>query len=255
MRFQPYSVAGDQQNPGSAPAPVSPALRYCDRDSSVLDRPLRWYHCLLFLFPLMLAVPCPAQSKTQQSTPSSTTAPASSHRRVHLRHHAHAVKKETPIPAAPPPPLPPAQQPARPAEVSFSQGLLTIHADNSSLVDILTQISRSTGLQIQGLSHDQRIYGAYGPGKLTATISKLLDGSGYDYVIVGGTGSHAPSKLLLTQASSSAPPGIASSASVANVPYTPAQETPAMADPSAPVAPKTPQQIFDELRKMHPQQQ
>lgn len=227
-------------------------------DSHGIGQPLCWHRRLLFLFALVLAVPCPAQSTTQQGAPSAGTPPASSYRHVSRHRHARAVKKEAPVataPPAPPPPLPPAQQPAHPAEVSFSQGLLTVHADNSSLVDILNQISRSTGLQIQGLSHDQRIYGSYGPGKLTATVSKLLDGSGYDYVIVGGTESHAPSKLLLTQANTAAPSGIASSVPVANVPSIPAQQSPAMADPSAPVAPKTPQQIFDELRKMHPQQQ
>ena len=30
------------------------------------------------------------------------------------------------------------------------------------------------------------IYGQYGPGSISATLSSLLDGSGYDFVIVGG---------------------------------------------------------------------
>jgi hypothetical protein len=126
----------------------------------------------------------------------------------------------------------------------FRHGNLRIDANNSSLIEILRQISHQTGLDVEGLGHDQRIYGQYGPGSMSSTLAKLLDGSGYDYVIVGGGTGHPPTKLLLTVAGE-APAG----ASVATNNNTPATSEPE--NPSEPTQAKTPQQIFEELRRMH----
>ena len=91
-----------------------------------------------------------------------------------------------PAPVAPPPPLPPAEQPPNPATIDYKDGLLSVRAQNPSLVNILVQIQHQTGLVIDGLNHDQRVYGQYGPGSVSTTLSALLDGAGYDFVIVGG---------------------------------------------------------------------
>ena len=108
-------------------------------------------------------------------------------------------------PVAPPPPLRPAEQPPNPATIEFSNGVLSVHAQNSSLVNILVQIQHQTGLVIDGLSHDQRMYGQYGPGSVSATLTALLDGSGYDFIIVGGgAGGTAPKLILSTPASTAA---------------------------------------------------
>ncbi|MGO8719783.1 MAG: hypothetical protein ACLQMO_11260 [Acidobacteriaceae bacterium] len=177
------------------------------------------------------------------------------HHRMHrtVRHRRHA-KPEAAIvvPApAPLPPVHPADQPAIPATVEFHQGILSVHAQNSSLVAILDQISRQTGLVIEGLSHDQRMYGQYGPGNISTTLSALLDGSGYNYVIVGGAAGHSPTQLVLSTATA----GVTNApALVSNEQPTPtAGEQSAPVDPTAPVSPKTPQEIFNELRRMHPQ--
>lgn len=197
----------------------------------------------------------PAVSSPKRSSSVSSQS-RSAYRRGHLviRHHRHVKPESAAIaPAsAPPPPVPPADQPANPATVDFRQGLLSVHAQNSSLVAILDQISRQTGLVIEGLSHDQRMYGEYGPGKIAATLSALLDGSGYNYVIIGSDAGHSSTQLVLSTASvgATSPP-----AAMSNPQPTPAVGEPSqpVADPTAPVQPKTVQEIFNELRRRHPQ--
>lgn len=172
----------------------------------------------------------------------------------HPAHHRHHAKPEaaTVAPVAPPPPLRPAEQPPNPATIDFNNGLLSVRAQNSSLVNILVQIQHRTGLVIDGLSHDQRIYGQYGPGSISTTLTALLDGSGYDFIIVGGgSGGAAPKLILSTPASNGAvtPPPVANTE--ATPPASDDQADPA--DPTAPPEPKSPQEIFNEMRRMHPQ--
>lgn len=129
--------------------------------------------------------------------------------------------------------------------------MLTIEARNSSLEQILNQVSQQTGMTIEGSNHDKRIYGDYGPGTVSATMEKLLNGAGYNYVIVGGGDGRPPAKLLLTsdKAGAGSAPAVTSQAAQA----TPPVQSAAPENPSSPTHPKTPQEIFEELRRMHPQ--
>lgn len=101
-------------------------------------------------------------------------------------------------PAAPAWPIPPAQQPAQPATVTLNGDQLTIVAKNSSLQAILNTISKQTGLKVVGLDSDMRIYGTYGPATVIQTINALLQGSQYNYVLVGGDAKHPPKELDLS---------------------------------------------------------
>jgi hypothetical protein len=225
----------------------------------------------------------PASLATAQATrtaPSGTTNPSTQtstakprvHHAVHHRHHAKpAAAAVAPAPVAQAP-LPPAEQPANVATVDFKNGLLTVHAQNSSLISILDQVRHQTGLVIDGLTHDQRMYGQYGPGNISATLSALLDGSGYDFVIVGNGSSRTPPRLILS------PPGAAGAvpapqpppAAVSNEdqpndtevppPVTSEGDAPQAedgqggpSDPTAPPQAKTPQEIFNEMRRTHSQ--
>jgi hypothetical protein len=198
----------------------------------------------------------PAVSYAKKSTAASGKSRSTYRRKHRTARHQRRAKPEAaaiaPAPA-PPPPVPPANQPANPATVDFHQGLLSVHAQNSSLVAILDQISRQTGLVIEGLSHDQRMYGQYGPGNISTTLSALLDGSGYNYVIVGGATGHSPTQLVLSTGGSAV--AVNSPAAVSNEQPTPAtgEQSEPVTDPTEPVRPKTPQEIFNELRRMHPQ--
>jgi hypothetical protein len=186
------------------------------------------------------------------STPSPHVS-ATTHR--HKRHHrrSRAAREEAQtaaVPATPAPPQPPADQPPAAATVSFQNGALTIQAHNSSLEQILNQVSQQTGMAIEGSDHDKRIYGDYGPGTVSATMEKLLNGAGYNYVLVGGGDGRPPSKLLLTAGNAGSTSTPASSTPA--VQSTPPPQATAPENPSNPVHPKTPQEIFEELKRMHP---
>ncbi len=201
---------------------------------------------MLALGPLLLLT----LTATAQSTP--PAAPTSRHViHRHVRHPRAKAKEPVVVaPVAPPPPVPPAQQPPHPAKIDFRPDTLRIDADNSSLVEILNEVSRKTGLAIDGLNHDERVYGQYGPGSISSTLSKLLDGAGYNYIIVGGSAGQPPTKLLLTMAGSVVASPPAPMAATFSAPIA----APAPENPSEPTHPKTPQEIFNELRGMrqHP---
>jgi hypothetical protein len=71
---------------------------------------------------------------------------------------------------APPPP-------EHRAIVSYQQGQLSVIADNSSLNQILGDISRQTGMKIIGGVADQPVYGTYGPGAPAQILVALLEGT------------------------------------------------------------------------------
>jgi len=83
------------------------------------------------------------------------------------------------------------------ARVSYGNGMLEVHADNSSLNQILRDISRQTGMKIVGGVADQRVYGSYGPAPAATVLRTLLDGTGAN-VLLQETRAHAPEQLVLS---------------------------------------------------------
>ncbi len=109
-----------------------------------------------------------------------------------------ATSPTAPIPAIVPASAPKADQPAKHrAEVVYSQGQLSIAADNSSLNQILRDISSQTGMKITGGVTDQRVFGKYGPGAPAQILTDLLDGTDSN-MLLRETASHAPAELVLT---------------------------------------------------------
>jgi hypothetical protein len=111
--------------------------------------------------------------------------------------------------AAPPPglaiPITPANQPPNPARVSWDSRGLEIEASNSSLNQILHQVAADTGAKLEGLSQDQRVFGSYGPGPGSEVLSKLLEGSGYNLLIIGRHDTDAPVEIVLSARSPVSP--------------------------------------------------
>jgi hypothetical protein len=101
----------------------------------------------------------------------------------------------TPVPTTLPSLL---DQPAQPARVDLTSGHLVIQADNSSLADILHHLTADSGMAVDGLGQDQRIFGSYGPGDPQEVLMALLDGSGYNVVMLGRTATGTPKQLTLT---------------------------------------------------------
>lgn len=115
---------------------------------------------------------------------------------------AHQSKPSPSVPVAPTPPVPVLGQPAGPATVTLTSGELSIKANNSSLSDILNQIANVGGMKIEGLSAganaDQRIFGSYGPGQPREVLSQLLDGCGFNVIMLGRTPAGTPKTLSLS---------------------------------------------------------
>jgi hypothetical protein len=102
-----------------------------------------------------------------------------------------------PTVAPPAPPLTPGQRPAHHATVVWQAGQLTVTADNSSLNQILREVSRQTGMQITGGVVDERVFGVYGPGDPTTILDALLDGTGSNMLLLLND-ADAPATLVLT---------------------------------------------------------
>ena len=92
----------------------------------------------------------------------------------------------------------PADAVSQPAKVSLRDGKLTVEANNSDLAQILQNFANISGMNLQGMNTGPRIFGVYGPGSAREVLSDLLAGSGYNFVIVGGSNGSIPHDLLLT---------------------------------------------------------
>jgi hypothetical protein len=108
-------------------------------------------------------------------------------------------------PLASPAPIWPANQPPNPAVVRWDRRGLEIEAANSSLNQVLHQVAADTGAKLKGLAQDQRLFGSYGPGPERDVLLKLLDGSGYNVLMIGGGNTDAPLEIVLSAKSPGSP--------------------------------------------------
>jgi hypothetical protein len=187
--------------------------------------------------------------------------------------------------------LTPAQRPPRRADISYVNNELAVAASNSSLNQILREISRLTGMKITGGVNEERVFGNYGPGSVNEVLRTLLDGSNSNMLFVQASG-EKPSELVLTpRMGGPTPPNPNASRFEDNrddeqptSPFQPpeSQSTPApqnatpqlvtpppanngtptnsspSSDPNQQQSPngvKTPQQIYEELQRLRQQQQ
>ena len=106
-----------------------------------------------------------------------------------------------PTPAQPVVPLRPSQMPSVPPRVSFQQGQLTVIAENSTLGDIFGAIRNATGIKIetQGGPSGDRVAAKIGPAPAKEVLLSLLQGSRYDYVMLGSlTDPEQVERVILT---------------------------------------------------------
>jgi hypothetical protein len=222
---------------------------------------------------LTLSTSLLAQSPTQ--TKPSATAP--------LPSNLPATQPTTPAP--PPIPLTPSQLPPNRAQVTFTNGTLSISADNASLNQILRQISTDTGMKITGGVADERVFGHYGPDDPALILTALLDGTASNIMLVHRDGP-APAELILTPRHGGPTPPSPNSAAFDDrsdrperpeqpeaSPIRAAQPEPGSPPGTPPVTPlnsganpvngsqpespngvKTPQQIYEQLQRMRQQQ-
>jgi hypothetical protein len=174
---------------------------------------------------LALAASLAAQVSTGQ-TPAQPKAP---------RHKKHAaVKKVEPSLPTRIAPMTPEQLPAQAPQVSYLNGQLTILSQNSTLADILNSVQKKTGVQIDlpPGGGSQRVATQIGPAAPRNALTTLLQGTNFDYIILGDQDHPgAVTKVVLTARESGA--------SGANVPVarpgtnqTQAPPPPGYADPN-----------------------
>lgn len=160
----------------------------------------------------------------------------------------------------------PAPPPQQPAQVTYSNGQLTVAASNSSLNQILRDVARETGMKITGGVTDERVFGQYGPAAPSKVLSDLLDGTGTNILLLHATAA-TPAELILTPRQGGPTPPNPNAYSedplpprqqypIAPQPDTNPHGVPTAAEPTrSPNAVKTPQQIFEQLEHMRQQQQ
>jgi hypothetical protein len=101
-------------------------------------------------------------------------------------------------PATPEPPKWPVNEKPATASVQWDSHGLRIEARNSSLEEILKEVSTATGAKVEGLDSDERVFGSFGPGRARDVLSKLLEGSGYNVLMIGDQGEGTPRQILLS---------------------------------------------------------
>jgi len=216
----------------------------------------------LFAAPLWLSGQIPAD---RTPAPGSNTKPTHFHKRPGAASQVATPGLEVPTPVvAPEPEKPkwPAFDPANQANVVWDSQGLKVDATNSSLKQILKDVSAATGVKIDGVTSDQRVFGTYGPGQAKDVLSQLLQGSGYNVIMIGDQGQGTPRQILLSTRQSTAS-NTTPKANQANNEEEDADE-PAPQEPEQPVRPnfppglppRNPQQIMQEMqqRQQQPQQ-
>jgi hypothetical protein len=102
------------------------------------------------------------------------------------------------LPQKPAAPNWPANDKPAPASIVWDSQGLRIEAANSSLHQILKDVSTATGTSFEGMGADERVFGAYGPGLARDVLSQLLHGTGYNVLMIGDQGQGAPRQIVLT---------------------------------------------------------
>lgn len=194
-----------------------------------------------------------------------------------------ALPAYTPSPLQP---LPLDQVPAVAPRVQYSGGKLTIVAHNSTLSDVLKAVKQQTGADLDiPPNASERVVADLGPGRARDVIADLLNGTHFNYVMVGSaTDPTAVQSIVLTPKSGAADtPGTTAAANRPGMPQrfpggnplaAPPAEVPSddgADEPDPPeeqadqndqnqqnpnqAPPKTPEQLLQELQRQQQQQQ
>jgi len=167
---------------------------------------------ILYLAIVCSVVPCAAQTATPVQSPAGAQAGKPAKRAAGKPSAAKRQEKPTPAaalqPVTPEGPLQPitlGQMPALPPQVNYHAGQLTITAQNSTLGDILRAVRSQTAVSFDvPPTATERVVGRFGPGPAREVLVSLLNGSHFDYVMLGSaTDPNAVAQLILTPKSGS----------------------------------------------------
>src|SRR5208283_3483284 len=124
--------------------------------------------------------------------------------------HPHRKKAapDPPLAQAPTPPPTLEQSPPTPPQVTYNNGQLTIIAHNATLSQVLRSVQSLTGAAIEMPSGaaNERVVGQLGPGLPRDVLNALLNGSKFNYIILGVAGNPgAVQKVILTTQRTASP--------------------------------------------------
>ena len=128
--------------------------------------------------------------------------------------HTQKKTKKPDLPVLPTGPTGPMQQiplesiAAVPPTVTYQNNELTIIAPNSTLADILRAVRKQTGAEIEVPSAPERVVTRLGPGPAREVMAQLLNGSRFNYVILGSASDDAvlTRVVLVTKSMPDTPP-------------------------------------------------
>jgi hypothetical protein len=90
-------------------------------------------------------------------------------------------------------------------QVTFQNNQLTIVAPNSTLADILRAVKKQTGAEIDVPSAPERVVTHLGPGPAREVMAELLNGSRFNYVLLGAPGNQNGLTRVVLVAKTGAP--------------------------------------------------
>jgi hypothetical protein len=162
------------------------------------------------------------------------------------------------------------------AQVDYSNGQITVAANNSSLNQILHSIARKAGIRVTGSIPDQPVFGNYGPAAPATILASLLEGTGSNMLLTPATPDTAAQLILTPRQGGPTPPDPVASVTPAQLPSQttlPAQlgsastsqqgfaldtsghgAQPADPNNAPPLLPLTPSQISDRIHQMQAMQ-
>lgn len=144
-----------------------------------------------FVTSVIAGLLCVGISAAQTPTPQTPARLASTTRTGARRHPPKAKKIQLPppLPSGPQGPVPQIPLDSIPAvapQVSYQGGELTIVAPNSTLGDILRAVRKQTAAEIEiPANANERVATHLGPGPACSVVAELLNGSKFNYVLLG----------------------------------------------------------------------
>jgi hypothetical protein len=120
--------------------------------------------------------------------PANATSPANAAVSTHHRKPKKPQPQLPLLPSGPTGPVPAipldSMTPVAP-QVTYENGKLTIIAPNSTLADVLRAVRKQTGAEIEIPTATDRVVTRLGPGPVQEIMSELLNGSRFNYVLLG----------------------------------------------------------------------
>ena len=171
------------------------------------------------------------------------------------------------------------------SHVAWDGVSLSVDAGGDSLRNIMLQVVRATGMKVTGGVPDERVFGSYGPGPVQGVLGSLFNGLNVNMMLVNSSAAKPKELVLTARLGGPTPPSPAQPLDAQDLPtaevrqpgpglspgsFGPAQPgdqtagvpppvganstgRPAAADvsgqPQSPNGVRTPEQIFDELRR------